>query len=144
MDVTIGVDVGGTKILAGAVDTSGRILQTARRSTAKHDAHEVLAQVADVVTEAAASGDLVAVQAFAVIGTWLGRGLADLTAILDPEMFVVGGGVADAGDLLMDHVRAVLDDDVVGHPHRPLPRVVLAEMGNNAGLIGAADLARVP
>jgi len=314
MDVTIGVDVGGTKILAGVVDTSGRILQTARRSTAKHDAHQVLEQVADVVaelrttnyvvgvgvgiaggidqhrshvyfapnlgweqvparaileqacglpvvvendgnaaawaearfgagrgctdfvmvtvgtgigggvilggavmrgahgaaseighittvpdgrpcgcgrkgcweqyasgnalvrearalaaehrteatfllslgdgtpegvqgehvTEAAAAGDPVAVRAFAVIGTWLGRGLADLTAVLDPQMFVIGGGVADAGDLLTHHVRAVLDYDVVGLPYRPLPLVTLAEMGNKAGLIGAADLARVP
>lgn len=96
------------------------------------------------MTEAAAAGDPVAVLAFVVIGTWLGRGLVDLTAVLDPELFVIGGGVADAGDLLMTHVRAVLNRDVVGFHYRPIPTVTLAEMGNKAGLIGAADLARVP
>ncbi|HEX6921948.1 MAG TPA: ROK family glucokinase, partial [Actinomycetes bacterium] len=51
------------------------------------------------VTEAARHGDAVALAAFEAIGTWLGQGLADLAAVLDPGCFVIGGGVSEAGDL---------------------------------------------
>lgn len=94
------------------------------------------------VTKAAQAGDPVAVEALRVTGNWLGRGLADLTAVLDPEVFVIGGGVSDAGDLLLTSATAVLAEKIIGGQHRPAPVVRLAELGNTAGLIGAADLAR--
>ncbi len=94
------------------------------------------------VTEAAAAGDPIAIEAFAATGSWLGRGLADLAAVLDPDVFVVGGGVADAGDLLLASVRRTLADKVIGQQARPAPPVVVAELRNEAGLVGAADLAR--
>jgi glucokinase len=95
------------------------------------------------ITQAARAGDPVALAAFERVGTWLGRGLADLTAILDPEVFVVGGGVSDAGDLLLVSARQVLTDKIFGQSARPLPRVIVAELGSRAGLVGAADLARI-
>ena len=94
------------------------------------------------VTNAARAGDPVALEAFKRIGTWLGTGLADLAALLDPTMFVIGGGVSEAGDLLLEPARAAFAGALVAAPHRPLTPIVIAELGNDAGLIGAADLAR--
>lgn len=94
------------------------------------------------VTEAAKAGDPVAMEAFTIVGTWLGRGLADLAAVLDPELFVIGGGVSDAGDLLLASARQTLADKLIGQQNRPAPAVKIASLGNNAGLVGAADLAR--
>jgi glucokinase len=96
------------------------------------------------ITEAARAGDPVATEAFAVVGTWLGRGLADLAAVLDPEVFVIGGGVSDAGDLLLASARQTLADKLIGQQNRPAPVVKVAELTNLAGLVGAADLARQP
>ncbi len=96
------------------------------------------------VTQAAREGDPVAMEAFAIVGTWLGRGLADLSAVLDPELFVIGGGVSDAGDLLLASARQTLADKLIGQQNRPAPIVKVAELTNNAGLVGAADLARQP
>lgn len=94
------------------------------------------------VTAAAREGDPVAQEAFAVVGTWLGRGLADLSSILDPGAFVIGGGVSEAGDLLLNSARATLAEKLtVGRSRRPIPEVRLATLGNEAGLIGAAALA---
>lgn len=94
------------------------------------------------VTTAAQQGDPVAVAAFARTGTWVGRGLAQLAAILDPAVFVIGGGVADAGELLLKPARAAFAEDLVAVEHRPLAAIVPAQLGNDAGIVGAADLAR--
>jgi len=94
------------------------------------------------VTVAAREGDPVALDAFALIGDNLGSGLADVAALLDPEVFVIGGGVSEAGDLLLIPARAAFEANLVARDHRPIARVVSAELGNDAGLVGAADLAR--
>ena len=94
------------------------------------------------VTQAAREGDEAALACFAEIGWWLGRGLADLAALLDPGVFVVGGGVADAGDLLLDPARAAFAEQLTGNSARIHPEIRLAKLGNEAGLVGAADLAR--
>jgi glucokinase len=96
------------------------------------------------VTEAAKQGDEVALEAFAEIGGWLGQGLADLGAILDPAVFVLGGGVSDAGDLLLTPATERYRDALTGRGHHPYAEIVLASLGSDAGLIGAADLARQP
>ncbi|MDP4676142.1 MAG: ROK family glucokinase [Candidatus Nanopelagicales bacterium] len=96
------------------------------------------------VMEAARAGDLVARQAFETIGTWLGRGLADLSAIIDPQAFIIGGGVSEAGDLLLMSARSTLSAKVIGGTDRLIPPVISASLGNEAGLVGAADLARLP
>ena len=63
-------------------------------------------------------------------------------ALLDPAMFVIGGGVSEAGDLLLVPTRAAFEGSLVARQHRPLASVVMAELGNDAGVVGAADLAR--
>ena len=95
------------------------------------------------VTQAAQQGDPVAVSAFEALGHWVGQGLADLAAVLDPECFVLGGGVSEAGRLLLDPTVAAFEALLTGRGRRPTARVVLAELGNDAGLVGAADLARL-
>jgi glucokinase len=95
-----------------------------------------------MVTGAAADGDLLALHAFDEIGEWLGTGLASLVAALDPELVVVGGGVAAAGERLLGPARDALERSVVGSGHRTLPTIVPAALGPEAGAIGGADLAR--
>ena len=94
------------------------------------------------VTQAAREGDEAALACFAEVGWWLGRGLADLSAMLDPGLFVIGGGVADAGELLLAPARVAYAEQLTGGPARPQPQIRLARLGNEAGLVGAADLAR--
>lgn len=98
---------------------------------------------AEHVTQAAREGDAAALACFGEIGRALGQGLADLVAVLDPGRIVVGGGVADAGELLLAPAREVFATQITGSGHRPVPEIVLAALGNDAGLVGAADLARV-
>jgi len=94
------------------------------------------------VTAAAEDGDTVASDAFEEVGRWLGQGLADLVAVLDPSCLIIGGGVSDAGELILDPARAAYESAVTGRGHRPFAEVRLAEHAGNAGLVGAADLAR--
>ncbi|MDQ1695066.1 MAG: glucokinase [Frankiaceae bacterium] len=97
-----------------------------------------------VVARAAQEGDPAAIDCFQEIGRWLGQGVADLAAILDPGRFVIGGGVSDAGDLLLGPARDTYAAALTGRGHRPLADLVAARLGSEAGLIGAADLARTP
>ena len=94
------------------------------------------------VTQAAREGDPVALAAFDFVSRWLGQGMADVTAILDPECFVIGGGVSEAGELLLASTVRAFTESVSGKETRQLPKVVIAKLGNAAGLVGAADLAR--
>jgi glucokinase len=95
-----------------------------------------------VVTEAAREGDPAAIEICTEMGQWLGRGLANLAAVLDPSLFVIGGGVSAAGDLLLGPARDTFARTLTGRNFRPAARIVLAELGPDAGLVGAADLAR--
>jgi glucokinase len=94
------------------------------------------------ITQAAREGDPAALRCFEIVGSWLGQGLADLAAILDPGCFVIGGGVSEAGDLLLSPARAAFEASLTGKYYRPFAEIRLAELGENAGLVGAADLAR--
>jgi glucokinase len=93
-----------------------------------------------MVTSAAEEGDLVARQAFASVGDWLGVGTANLVAALDPQVVVIGGGVSAAGDRLLEPARAALRRTLVGAAHRRVPELVAASLGPRAGMIGAALL----
>ena len=95
------------------------------------------------ITTAAKRGDPVALAVFAHAGYWLGRGMAELAAVLDPRCYVVGGGVSEAGDLLLAPARAAFAEHLMGSGVRPPAEILIAELGNLAGLVGAADLARV-
>jgi glucokinase len=95
------------------------------------------------ITAAAREGDVAAIASFEAVGKWLGLGLADLTAVLDPGCFVIGGGVSEAGDLLLGPTRRSYTEMVSGRGLRPVPEIRLAELGNSAGMVGVAQLARL-
>ncbi|HEY1135793.1 MAG TPA: ROK family glucokinase [Nocardioides sp.] len=95
-----------------------------------------------MITELAAAGDPFCVEQLADLGRWLGEGISSLVAVLDPGVVVVGGGVSAAGDLLMESLHATFARTLSGRGHRPAPEIRLAELGNDAGMVGAADLAR--
>ncbi|HUP17358.1 MAG TPA: ROK family protein [Acidimicrobiia bacterium] len=91
---------------------------------------------------AAASGDVGARDAVIEAGRWLGRGVANLVAILDPELIVVGGTAVAVGELLIDTAREEAVRSVEGSSHRRPIRIEVAQCGPRAGAIGAALLAR--
>jgi glucokinase len=95
-----------------------------------------------VVTAAAAEGDPAASSICTTMGRWFGRGLANLAAVLDPSVFVVGGGVSEAGELLLRPAREEFAHTLTGRGFRAVAKVVVASLGPDAGLVGAADLAR--
>lgn len=95
-----------------------------------------------MVTAAAREGDPAALEIFEEMGRWLGRGLASVAAGLDPSAFVIGGGLSDAGELLLAPAREQFRGGLTGRGHRPVAQVLLAQLGPWAGLVGAADLAR--
>ncbi len=97
-----------------------------------------------MITVAAKAGDEFAIARLAELGSWLGQGIASLCALLDPAVVAIGGGVAEAGDLLLDPAREAYREHLSGYGKHPDAAIRPAELGNDAGLIGAADLARIP
>ena len=92
------------------------------------------------VTDAARDGDSVAIAAFATTAEWIGSAAANLVAALDPEAIIIGGGVIDAGEILLGPVRDSLKRHLPFSGKYPIPPIVAATLGNDAGLVGAADL----
>ncbi|KRE55531.1 ROK family glucokinase [Phycicoccus sp. Soil748] len=101
-----------------------------------------MALTGPLITQAAREGDPTATELLGEIGQWLGIGIANLAAAFDPGTFVIGGGVSAAGDLLLAPARATFRRHLTGRGYRPEAQIVAAQLGNDAGLIGAADLAR--
>jgi len=95
-----------------------------------------------LITQAARAGDDFALARLAELGDWIGQGVATLTAVLDPNVVVIGGGVSEAGALLLDPIRASFESHVTVRSHRPMLEVRQAELGNAGGMVGVADLAR--
>jgi glucokinase len=129
---------------------SGHALTRAGRDAATQHPQSMIARrsggdparvTGPLVTEAARAGDPVARGILARVGRRLGEGIAGLVNVLDPEVVVVGGGVAAAGDLLMGSARIAFATSVEAPAHRPEVPLVVASLGNDAGAVGAAALA---
>jgi len=95
-----------------------------------------------LITQLAQEGDASAVELIGEIGTWLGTGIANLAAAFDPGTFVIGGGLSDSDELLLAPARDAFRHQLTGRRFRPEAVIVKARLGNTAGLVGAADLAR--
>jgi glucokinase len=93
-----------------------------------------------VVTELAYDGDEAAVEVLELIGTRLGVGISNFVNIFNPEVVVIGGGVMAAGDLLLGPARATVAARALS-PSRDVVRIVTAQFGVEAGMVGAAALA---
>lgn len=95
------------------------------------------------ITDAARLGDAVALAAFNTTAQWLGAGIASLSVVLDPGCVIIGGGVIDAGEILLEPTRVAVERYMPFAGKHPSPRIIAARLGNEAGLVGVADLARV-
>ncbi|MEV4921549.1 ROK family protein [Streptomyces roseoverticillatus] len=128
---------------------SGRALGRYGSAAAAAEPGGALAALADAsgrvtgeaVSAAARAGDPAARAQLERLGHWLGIGVATLVNLFDVELVVVGGGVAEAGELLLDPLRASFARYVTAAAHRELPAVGPARLGPEAGWIGAALLA---
>ena len=119
------------------------IVRSAMRLLESSDAPSVLRSLETVtardVVDAARRGDALAAEAFDRCMYFLGKGMAMLTNIVDPELFIIGGGVSKAGSYLVDTVKKHYDSMATLTDHRA--GIELARLGNDAGLFGAAKLA---
>ena len=111
------------------------------RAPAGSPLREIRTLTGDVITRAARDGDALAVALLDQLGHDLGVAMASVVNLLDVEMIVVGGGLGEADDLLLDTARATMWTHVLGAQRRPEVPVVPARLGNDAGVIGAALLA---
>jgi glucokinase len=94
------------------------------------------------VAGAARDGDVVAQRAMAELARWLGEGLSMVADIYDPEVIVIAGGVSQSAPLFLDDAREHYRSMITGAGFRPLARIRTAQLGDDAGLVGAASLAR--
>ena len=90
------------------------------------------------ISAAAAAGDPAAQQVIREVGWWIGFGLANLAAVLDPGCFVLGGGVIQAGDLLIESARTTFAELVEGGDRRPGILIAPAAFGERSGAVGGA------
>lgn len=94
------------------------------------------------VGAACGEGDPEAREIMGRLAWWLGVGLANLAMAFDPQAFVIGGGLSEVGEPLLAPTRRALGELLSGTPHRTPPEVLPAALGEHAGAIGAALLAR--
>jgi len=128
----------GLAMLAREAATGHRLRDVVRR--AGGDAQAVRGEH---VQAAAREGDPEALAVIDDFSRWVALGLANLTNVLDPELFVLGGGLASGSDLYLDPIRRWYRD-VLYQPHlRPIPRIEFARWGPLAGAVGAALLAEL-
>ncbi|MEN8239324.1 MAG: ROK family protein, partial [Actinomycetota bacterium] len=101
-----------------------------------------IAVTGEAVVGAADGGDETARALVTEVGRHLGQGLADLAAIFDPDLIVVGGGLGSIGESIIGPARRVLADSLHGGNLRVPPTVQVAMLGQAAGAVGAAMMAQ--
>ena len=123
------------KAIESAPTLGSKILSLGDGTIAGIDGHHI--------TEAAEGGDAIALAAFNEIGEWLGYAISGFASVIDPERIVIGGGVIEAGELLLEPIRASVKKHSPMRTSHEMPAIVAARLGNDAGIVGVADLARV-
>ena len=131
----------GNALLRHAREAINASPEVARNLLSRGDG-TVAGLTGQAITEAARDGDPVALAAFNTTGQWLGAGIASLSVLLDPACVVIGGGVIDAGEILLKPTRESLERNMPFAGKHPYPKIIAAQLGNEAGLVGVADLAR--
>ena len=117
------------------------IVRLANRRLAKDDKKSVLRDeevTAKTVFDAVKAGDEVAMEIAEQFGDFLGKGLANVAGVTNPEVFVIGGGVSKAGKVVLDYIEKYYTKYVF-HASKDA-KFVLATLGNDAGIFGAAKL----
>ena len=131
----------GNALLRHAREAINASPEVARNLLSRGDG-TVAGLTGQAITDAAREGDPVALAAFNTTGQWLGAGIASLAVLLDPACVVIGGGVIDAGEILLKPTRESLERNMPFAGKHPYPQIIAAQLGNEAGLVGVADLAR--
>lgn len=98
---------------------------------------------ADALKQLLIAEDPGALAALSTLGSWIGRACASLAAVLDPQVFVFGGGVAVAGEHLLEPIRQAFSEYLPAQGFHPEAEFRVAQLLNDAGAIGAADLVRL-
>jgi glucokinase len=132
----------GTALANTALEMLAGQREAGSSSLVRQAAADPAAVTGRLVARAAQEGDAAARRAFAALARWLGEGLALVADVYDPEVVVIAGGVSGSAELFLDSARDHYARSVTGAGHRPLARIVLARRGDDAGMVGAATLAR--
>ncbi len=133
---------GGVGCLEQIASATG-IAREARRKMAATDAPSSMRQYGDKITakdvmDEAKAGDAMALEVAETVGRYLGLVLAQIALTVDPQMFVIGGGVSRAGEFLLNRIEKYYD--YYSTISKNKGRIGLAELGNDAGIYGAARL----
>lgn len=121
----------------GIVREAKRFLDSSGDESVLRDIEESRLTAKDVI-DAAKAGDGLAMEVVECVGYYLGRALAQLALTIDPEIFVIGGGVSRAGQFLIDIIQKYYEEYETLSEDRPL--IGLARLGNDAGIYGAARM----
>ncbi len=128
---------------AGAKNIVQRIeekIENGRRSSLADAIEDGIALTPRVIAQAAEAGDALAIEIFAETGAYIGIALTSIAHILNPQIAIIGGGIAEAGEkLLFEPIRKELSKRAMDIPARM--KIVKAHLGNDAGIVGAAMLA---
>ena len=122
------------KKLASGDGPAGERLRQLKSENGELDGH--------MVYQALLEGDQAVIGLFRDAGRFLGQAMGTITAVLDPQIYVIGGGLSEAGDWIIDPIREGFLNDLPARGFRPEAQIVTAQFTNQAGVIGAADLAR--
>lgn len=117
-----------------------RMASEAKPSYPKSALHKIEHLTSETIYQAGKDGDQLALEVFRKMGVYLGIGLASLINLLNPEMIVIGGGLANGWDLFEKHMRQQIRERAFPIPAGSV-KIVRAQCGDNAGLLGAAWLA---
>lgn len=132
----------GKKGCLEQVSSASGIVRVAKMMLCESEEPSTLRQAEDIsaklVFDEAKKGDKIAVEVAEYVAKYLGLGLATVAGVIDPECFVIGGGVSAAGSYLLDLVKTYYRENVF-HPSKDT-KIVLAKLGNDAGMYGAAKL----
>lgn len=117
------------------------VVRIAKKKLAFSDTASVLRDkeiTAKDIWDAVKGGDELAIEVAKVYGEYLGKGLAAVANVVNPDIFVIGGGVSKAGEVLIDYMKPYFEKYVF--PGAKNAKFALAVLGNDAGIYGAAKL----
>jgi glucokinase len=120
-------------------ERAARKIASGRRTTLSQGSFDKSKLTPKLISDAAEHGDAVALEVFDETGYYIGLGVASCINIFNPEVFVIGGGIAQAGDVLLDPIIRTAAANAINTMFEKC-RIVSAELGDNAGIMGGAAL----
>lgn len=120
---------------SGIVKEAKRLLENSKEPSVLRSEKEITAKA---IFDAAKDGDTLAVSLVEQLGWYLGIALSHVSAVVDPQVFVIGGGVSKAGNILTEVIKKYYEENVMLALKNKV--FVLAELGNDAGIYGSAKL----